>query len=74
MGKSLPVASVNKEDLFEAMQEVLGNPSYRDAPSRFQQTIARTHGLGRAADVLEQAFSIGRRVGRVVWTDAHSPA
>jgi len=58
MGKSVPVASVNKADLFEAMQEVLGNPSYRDAARRFQRTIAQTHGLDRAADVLERAFQI----------------
>ena len=78
VGKSVPVASVNKEDLFGAIQEVLGNPSYRDTACRFQRTIARTHGLDRAADVLERAFSIGRRVGGVVWekpldNDAHSP-
>ena len=39
MGKSMPVASMNKEDLSGAIQEVLGNPSYRDTARRFQRTI-----------------------------------
>jgi zeaxanthin glucosyltransferase len=63
VGKSVPVASMNKEDLSSAIQEVLGNPSYRDTARRFQRTIAQTHGLDRAADVLERAFSMSRRVG-----------
>jgi zeaxanthin glucosyltransferase len=60
VGKSMPVASMNKEDLSGAIQEVLGNSSYRDTARRFQRTIAQTHGLDRAADVLERAFrSVG---------------
>jgi zeaxanthin glucosyltransferase len=60
IGKSMPVASMNKEDLSGAIQEVLGNSSYRDTARRFQRTIAQTHGLDRAADVLERAFrSVG---------------
>jgi hypothetical protein len=60
VGKSMPVASMNKEDLSGAIQEVLGNPSYRDTARRFQRTIAQTHGLDRTADVLERAFqSVG---------------
>jgi zeaxanthin glucosyltransferase len=60
-----------------AIQEVLGNPSYRDTARRFQRTIAQTHGLDRAADVLERAFQLVDESG-VVWekpldTDAHSP-
>jgi MGT family glycosyltransferase len=56
VGESIPVASVNKEDLSGAIQEVLGKRSYRDAARRFERTIARTHGLDRAADVLERVF------------------
>jgi len=56
VGKSIPVASMNKEDLSGAIQEVLENPRYRDAARRFQRTIAQSHGLDRAADVLERAF------------------
>jgi zeaxanthin glucosyltransferase len=49
---------MNKEDLSGATQDVLGNPSYRDTARRFQRTIAQTHGLDRAADVLERAFQL----------------
>jgi len=58
VGKSVPVASMSEEDLSGAVQEVLGNPSYRDTARRFQRTIAQTHGLDRAADVLERAFQL----------------
>jgi zeaxanthin glucosyltransferase len=58
VGESVPVASMNKEDLSGAIQEVLGNPSYSDTARRFQRTIAQTHGLDRAADVLERAFQL----------------
>jgi MGT family glycosyltransferase len=40
VGRSVPVASMNKEDLSRAIQEVLGNPSYRDTARRFQRTIS----------------------------------
>ena len=60
-----------------AIQEVLGNPGYRDT-GRFQRTIAQTHGLDRAADVPERAFQLVDELAVVAWekpldTDAHSP-
>jgi zeaxanthin glucosyltransferase len=55
-GKSVPVASINEEDMSTAIHEVLGNPIYRDAACQFQRTIAQARGLDRAADVLERAF------------------
>jgi zeaxanthin glucosyltransferase len=58
VGKSVPVGSMNKEDLSGAIREVLGDPSYRKTARRFQRTIAQTQGLDQAADVLERAFSI----------------
>lgn len=78
MGKSIPVASINKEDLSGANQEVLGTPSYRDTAHRFQRTIAQTNGVDRVADVLERAFQLVDESGVAVWenpldTDAHSP-
>jgi zeaxanthin glucosyltransferase len=77
VGKSVPVALMNKEDLSGAIQEVLGNPSYRDTARRFQRMIAQTHGLDRAADVLERAFQLVDESGVAVWekpldTDAHT--
>src|SRR6201996_1651279 len=45
VGKSVPVASISKKNLSAAIQEVSGNPSYRDTTRRFQRVIAQTHGL-----------------------------
>jgi zeaxanthin glucosyltransferase len=56
VGESVSISSMNKEDLSGAIQEVLRNLSYRNTARRFQRTIAQTHGLDRAADVLERAF------------------
>jgi zeaxanthin glucosyltransferase len=38
--------------------EVLNNSNYRDNARRFQQAIAKTNGLSRAADLLEEAFGL----------------
>src|SRR6266403_561799 len=38
------------------IDEVLNNSIYRDNARKFQQTIAKTNGLSRAADLLEEAF------------------
>ena len=56
VGESVSISSMNKKDLSGAIQEVLRNLSYRNTARRFQRTIAQTHGLDRAADVLERAF------------------
>jgi MGT family glycosyltransferase len=77
VGKSVPVTSVNQEELSAAIQEVSGNPSYRDTTRRFQRVIAQTHGLDRAADVLELAFQSVGESGTMLRekpleTDVHS--
>jgi UDP:flavonoid glycosyltransferase YjiC (YdhE family) len=74
VGESVPVAWMNKEDLSGAIQEVLGDPSYRDTARRFQRTIAQTHGLDRAADVLERAFQLIDETGVAVWETSNSSA
>jgi UDP:flavonoid glycosyltransferase YjiC (YdhE family) len=43
---------------FRMMRKTSVKPRYRDAARRFQRTIAQTHGLDRAADVLERAFQL----------------
>jgi zeaxanthin glucosyltransferase len=40
------------------VNEVLNNTVYRDNARKFQQTIAKTNGLSRATDLLEQAFDL----------------
>jgi hypothetical protein len=72
--KSISVASMKKGDLSRAIQEVLGNPSYRDAARRFQRTIAQAHGLDRAADVLERAFQFVDESSEMVWETSNSLA
>jgi zeaxanthin glucosyltransferase len=72
VGESVPVASMKKEDLFGAIQEVLGSPNYRDTARRFQRTIAKTHGLDRAADVLERAFQLVDESRVEVWETGNS--
>jgi zeaxanthin glucosyltransferase len=72
VGKSVPVASINKEELSGAIEEVLGNPTYRDRARWFQRTIAQTQGLERAADVLERAFQLVDDPG--VHSIQHKPA
>jgi zeaxanthin glucosyltransferase len=45
------------------IDEVLNNSIYRDNARKFQQTIAKTNGLSRAADLLEEAFGLTKKVG-----------
>jgi zeaxanthin glucosyltransferase len=59
------VASLQKLTVFHLstlVDEVLNNSMYRDNARRFQQAIARTNGLSRAADLLEEAFSLTKKV------------
>jgi MGT family glycosyltransferase len=44
------------------VDEVLNTTVYRDNARKFQQTIAKTNGLSRAADLLEEAFGLTKEV------------
>jgi len=44
--------------LSELVSEVLEDSSYRNNARRIQEAIARTNGLSRAADLIEQAFEL----------------
>jgi zeaxanthin glucosyltransferase len=44
------------------VNKVLNNPIYRGNACKFQQTIAKTNGLSRAADLLEEAFGLKKKV------------
>ena len=44
------------------VNEALNNPIYRDNARKFQQTIAKTNGPSRAADLLEEAFGLTKKV------------
>jgi UDP:flavonoid glycosyltransferase YjiC (YdhE family) len=43
---------------------VLNNSIYRDNARKFQQAIAKTNGLSRAADLLEKAFGLTKKVSK----------
>jgi zeaxanthin glucosyltransferase len=56
------VASLDKltvSHLATLVDEVLNNSIYRDNARTLQQAIAKTNGLSRAADLLEEAFGRG---------------
>jgi zeaxanthin glucosyltransferase len=46
------------------VDEVLNNSIYRDNARKFQQTIGKTNGLSRAADLLEEAFDLTEKVSQ----------
>jgi UDP:flavonoid glycosyltransferase YjiC (YdhE family) len=48
--------------LSRLVDEVLSNSMYRDNARKFQQTIAKTNGLSRAAALLEEAFGLNKEL------------
>jgi UDP:flavonoid glycosyltransferase YjiC (YdhE family) len=46
------------------VDEVRSNSIYRDNARKFQQTITKTNGLSRAADLLEEAFGLTKKVSQ----------
>src|ERR1700738_4494494 len=59
------VASLEKltvSNLATLVDEVLNNSIYRENARKLQQTIAKTNGLSRAADLLEEAFGLTKEV------------
>lgn len=53
----VPLAKLSAPRVRAAVERVLREPSYREKAREFQQTIAKTEGVQRAADLVEQAFS-----------------
>jgi len=59
------VASLEKltvSQLSTLVDVVLNNSMYRDNARKFQQAIAKTNGLSRAARLLEEAFGLTKKV------------
>jgi MGT family glycosyltransferase len=61
VGRSIPVRRLTVDRLREAVRTVLGDPAYRERAVQVQSSIEAADGLNRAADVIEAAFSAGRR-------------
>jgi MGT family glycosyltransferase len=56
VGEFVGVEEVTADRLSTLISKVLGDPGYRDKARYFQKVIAKTNGLDKAADALEQAF------------------
>jgi MGT family glycosyltransferase len=61
VGRSIPVGRLTVERLRDAVRLVLGDPAYRERARRLRSSIEAADGLNRAADVIEEAFGMGRR-------------
>jgi MGT family glycosyltransferase len=55
-GEFIEVDELTTERLRELIEKILQDSSYRERARYFQKVIAKTHGLDRAADVVEQAL------------------
>jgi MGT family glycosyltransferase len=63
-GKAIPVGRVSVQRLRAAIGEVLEDPRYRARARDLQSRIAAADGLGRAAEIVEQACGAGDRSHR----------
>jgi MGT family glycosyltransferase len=61
VGRSIPIGRVTVDRLRAAVRTVLGDPAYHVRARRLRSSIEATDGLNRAADLIEGAFSAGRR-------------
>lgn len=61
-GVYVPIKELTVSRLSTLIDEVLGNPEYRQNAKRMREAIVRTNGLENAADLLEQAFSLPQRL------------
>jgi zeaxanthin glucosyltransferase len=57
-GRFVPLKELTTPRLKSLIDEVLGNPMYRENAQKMKRVIAETKGLEKAADVLEQAFGV----------------
>jgi len=57
IGRFVPFEDLTVNRLLRHIREVLSDPSFREKALSFQKLIRETHGLKRAADIVEQAFS-----------------
>jgi zeaxanthin glucosyltransferase len=58
VGEFLEIEDLAVERFQWLIQEVLGNPRYREKARWFQKVISQTRGLDVAADVIERAFRL----------------
>lgn len=61
-GEFVPLSRLSVLRLRSAIQRVLTQESYKKNATRLQEAIRRAGGVSRAADIIEQAVSIGKPV------------
>jgi zeaxanthin glucosyltransferase len=59
-GAYVPLRELTVARLSALIGEVLTNPEYRQNANTMKETINKTNGLEKAADILEQAFNLSR--------------
>jgi zeaxanthin glucosyltransferase len=57
-GGYVPLRELSTARLSTLIDDVLGNPEYRQNANKMREAIVRTNGLEKAADLLEQAFNL----------------
>jgi zeaxanthin glucosyltransferase len=60
-GAFVPLQEMTVPRLSGLIDEVLGNPEYRRNANQMKETIAKTNGLEKAVDLLEEAFQLSNR-------------
>ncbi|HEV2345709.1 MAG TPA: nucleotide disphospho-sugar-binding domain-containing protein, partial [Actinocrinis sp.] len=68
VGEFIPVRRVTVRKLRAAIETVQSNPAYRQNAQTYQNTIRRMDAVGRAADIVEQAFRTREPVLRTTTT------
>lgn len=61
-GERVPIGQLNIPRLRNAVRQVLSQDSYKQQVLRLQEATHRAGGVGRAADIVEQAISTGKPV------------
>ena len=57
-GAYVPLRELSTIGLSTLIDDVLGNPKYRQNANKMREAIVRTNGLEKAADLLEQALNL----------------
>ena len=57
-GAYVPLRELSTSRLSTLIDDVLGDPEYRQNANKMREAIVRTNGLEKAADLLEQAFNL----------------
>ena len=60
-GAYVPLRELSTLRLSTLIDDVLGNPKYRQNANKMREAIVRTNGLEKAADLLEEAFNLSSK-------------